>query len=85
MWPLFTTTAIYATNTFVSKALNDFSPFQLVFVRDPPDLTSLSFSKIDTIPVAYGEYCSIMLHVNCKIAVFQECSSTYHGKDRHKG
>ena len=29
--------------------------------------------------------CSIMLHVNCKIAVFQERSSTYHGKDGHKG
>ena len=26
-----------------------------------------------------------MLHVNCKIAVFQERSSTYHGKDGHKG
>ena len=32
-----------------------------------------------------GEACSITLHVNCKIAVFQECSSTYHGKDEHKG
>ena len=40
-------------NTFASKALNGFSPFQLVFVLDPPDLTSLSFPKINTIPVAY--------------------------------
>ena len=51
MWPLFTTTAAYAMNTFASEALNGFSPFQLVFLRDPPDLTSLSFPKIDTIPV----------------------------------
>ena len=29
--------------------------------------------------------CSITLHVNCKIAVFREHSSTYHGKDGHKG
>ena len=29
--------------------------------------------------------CSIMLHVNCKIAVFHEHSSTYHGKDGYKG
>ena len=55
------TTAAYAMNTFASKALNGFSPFQLVFVYDPPDLTSLSFPKIDTIPVAYGEYYNLLL------------------------
>ena len=48
-------------NTFTSKALNGFSPFQLVFVHDPPDLTSLSFPKIDTILVAYGEYYNLLL------------------------
>ena len=48
-------------NFFTSKALNGFSPFQLVFVHDPPDLTSLSFSKIDTIPVTYREYYNLLL------------------------
>ena len=43
MSPLFTTTAAYAMNTFASEALSSFSPFQLVFLRDPPDLMSLSF------------------------------------------
>ena len=52
MWPLFATTAAYAMNTFASEALSGFSPFQLVFLQDPPDLTSLSFPKIDTIPVS---------------------------------
>ena len=61
MWPLFMTTAAYAMNTFASKALNGFSPFQLVFVHDPPDLTSLSFPKIDTIPVACREYYNLLL------------------------
>ena len=61
MWPLFVTTAAYAMNTFASKALNGFSPFQLVFVHDPPDLTSLSFPKIDTIPVLYREYYNLLL------------------------
>ena len=61
MWPLFVTTAAYAMNTFVSEALNGFYPFQLVFVCDPPDLTSLSFPKIDTIPVAYIEYYNLLL------------------------
>ena len=60
MWPLFMTTA-YAMNTFTSEALNGFSPFQLVFVCDPSDLTSLSFPKIDIIPVAYREYYNLLL------------------------
>ena len=61
MWALFATTAAYAMNTFASEALSGFSPFQLVFLRDPPDVTSLSFSKIDTIPVNYYEYYNLLL------------------------
>ena len=61
MWPLFTTTAKYAMNTFASEALSGFSPFQLVFLWDPPDLTSLTFPKIDTILVNYCEYYSLLL------------------------
>ena len=61
MWPLFMTTAAYAMNNFASEALNGFSPFQLVFVHDPPDFTSLSFPKIDTIPVTSREYCNLLL------------------------
>ena len=48
-------------NTFASEALNGFSPFQLLFVQDPLDLTSLSFPKIDTIPVTYREYYNLLL------------------------
>ena len=61
MWPLFMTTTAYVMNTFASKALNSFSPFQLVFVCDPPNPTSLSFPKIDTIPVVYREYYNLLL------------------------
>ena len=61
MLPLFATTAAYAMNTFASEALSGFSPFQLIFLRDPPDLTSLSFPKINTIPVNYGEYYNLLL------------------------
>ena len=61
MWPLFATMAAYAMNTFASEALSGLSPFQLVFLRDPPDLTSLSFPKIDTIPVKYREYYNLLL------------------------
>ena len=61
MWPLFVTTGAYAVNTFTSEALNSFSLFQLVFVCNSLDLTSLSFPKIDTIPVAYREYYNLLL------------------------
>ena len=61
MWPLFVTTAACTMNIFALEALNGFSPFQLVFIRDPPDLTCLSFPKIDTIPVAYREYYNLLL------------------------
>ena len=54
MWPPFVKTAAYAINTFVSEALNGFSPLQLVFVHDPPDLMSL-------IPVTYREYYNLLL------------------------
>ena len=61
MWPLFATTTAYAMNTFASEALSSFSPFQLIFLRDPPDLMSLSFPKINTIPVNYHEYYNLLL------------------------
>ena len=60
-WPLFTTTAAYAMNTFASEALSGLSPFQLIFLRDPPDLTSLSFPKIDTILDKHREYYNFLL------------------------
>ena len=45
------------------NALISFSSFQRVFLRDPPDLTSLSFPKIDTIPVNYREYYNLLLAI----------------------
>ena len=50
MQPLFSTTVAYTMNTFASEASNGFLLFQLVFLRDLPDLTSLTYPKIETIP-----------------------------------
>ena len=61
MWLLFATTVAYAMNTFASEALSSLSPFQLVFLTDPPDLTNLSFPKIDSIPVKHREYYNLLL------------------------
>ena len=58
MWPLFATTAVGAMNNFASEALSGFSPFQLVFLRDPPDL---SFPKIYTISVKHRKYYNLLL------------------------
>ena len=46
---------------FTLEALSGLSPFQLVFLRDPPDLTSLSFPKIDTIPIKHRGYYNLLL------------------------
>ena len=48
-------------NTLASEALSGLSPFQLVFLRDLPDLTNLSFPKIDSIPVKHREYYNLLL------------------------
>ena len=77
MWPLFATTAAYAMNTFASEALSSFLPFQLVFLRDPPDLTSLSFPKIDTIPVNYHEYYNLLLARAQMIVIRMENSTRF--------
>ena len=61
MWPLFAMTAAYTMNTFALEALSGLSPFQLVFLRDPTNLTSLSFPKIDSIPVKHREYYNLLL------------------------
>ena len=61
MWSLFATTTACAMNTFPSETFSGFSPFHLVFLRDLPDLTSLSFPKIDTIPVNYCEYYNLLI------------------------
>ena len=46
MWPLFATTTAYTMNTFESEALSSFSPFQLIFLRDPPDLEVSHFQRL---------------------------------------
>ena len=61
MWPLFAMTVAYTMNTFALEALSGLSPFQLVFLRDPPDSTRLSFPTIVTIPVKHREYYNLLL------------------------
>ena len=94
MWPLFAMTAAYAMNTFTSEALSGLSPFQLVFLRDPPNLTSLSFPKINTIPAKHREYYNLLLfidtaldktHYRLKDATGLLLGGTYHVNHIKKG
>ena len=67
MWLLFTTTAACAMNTFTLEVLSGLSPFQLVFLRDPPNLTSLSFPKIDTVMIWKRSYGYQIFYYICQI------------------
>ena len=59
MWSLFATTAAYAMNTLASEAV--FFTFPTCIFKRPTSLTSLSFPKIDAIPVNYHEYYNLLL------------------------
>ena len=60
-WPLYASVAAYAMNTFASKALQGFSPFELVFVRKPCDLTSVQFKPLSEYPIPLREYVELLM------------------------
>ena len=59
-WPLWVSSAAHAINGAASAVLGGFSPFELVFVRKPPNLLSLSITPIPEFADSYGEYMSIL-------------------------
>ena len=60
-WPLYASVAAYAMNTFASKALQGFSPFELVFARKPRDLTSVQFKSLSEYPIPLREYVELLM------------------------
>ena len=46
-WPLFAAWTVYVMNTFASMLLDGFLPYGLVIVRNPPDLTSMTFMLLN--------------------------------------
>ena len=58
-WPLFVTSCCFAMNTFVSTTTG-FSPYQLVFLKKPPDILNLYFEPLETIAKGYRDYCMKM-------------------------
>ena len=59
-WPLYTAVSAYAMNTFASKALQDLSPFELVFAKPPRDLTGMKIEPLDKIPLKYHTYMALL-------------------------
>ena len=55
-WVRFVSTTCYAYNSFSSPQLGNFSPYELVFGREPPNLTSLVFSPVSGLSRTYEEY-----------------------------
>ena len=55
-WPLFVTSSCFAMNTFVSTNTG-FSPYELVFLKKPPDILNLYFEPLETIAKGYRDYC----------------------------
>ena len=60
-WPLYASVAAYAMNTFASKALQGFTPFELVFVRKPQDLSSVQFKPFAEYPIEICSYVELLM------------------------
>lgn len=55
-WPLYVTSCCYGMNTYVSKSTG-FSPYELVFLKKPPDILNLYFAPLQTVAKGYRDYC----------------------------
>lgn len=55
-WVRFVSTTCYAYNSFSSQHLGNYSPYELVFGREPPNLTSLVFNPTSGLSRTYEEY-----------------------------
>ena len=60
-WPLYVMSTYYAMNTFVSTSTG-LSPYELVFLKKPPDILNLYFEPLQTIAKGYEDYCLKMKH-----------------------
>ena len=68
-WPLFITSCCFAMNTFVSTTTG-FSPYELVFLKKPPDILNLYFKPLETIAKGYRDYC---LKIRTKLDNVSSC------------
>ena len=60
-WPLYAAMSAYSMNTFASNALQELSPFELVFACKPCQLTSFKMPKLQTIEPKYREFFKLLM------------------------
>ena len=58
-WDLYCQCVAYSYNTFTLPTMG-YSPFQMVYLRDPPDLKNLTFNPIQTIARDHREYVELV-------------------------
>ena len=80
-WPLFVTSCCFAMNTFVSTTTG-FSPYELVFLKKPPDILNLYFEPLETIAKGYRDYCLKMRAKLDNVSSFIIELKTFQSKDR---
>jgi len=55
-WCFYVQAACHAYNTFAHTTLGGFSPFELVYMRKPPDWLGIETHPLDGVPVTYLDY-----------------------------
>lgn len=55
-WCYFVQAACHAYNTFAHSTLGGYSPFELVYMRKPPDWLSIDSGLLKDVPVPYSDY-----------------------------
>ena len=83
MWPLYASAAMYAMNTFAFKALQGFTPFELVFARKPRDLLSVQFKPLADYPIEIRNYGELLMKRAEFIRALQLDWRTEQNRDKH--
>ena len=55
-WCYYIQAACHAYNTFAHSTLGGYSPFELVYLRKPPDWLGIETGLLKDVPIPYGDY-----------------------------
>ena len=55
-WPVYVQAVCFSYNTFAHSLLGGYSPYELVFMRSPPDFLNIKFLPEDFVPITHHDY-----------------------------
>lgn len=55
-WVRYISTSTWAYNSFASPHLGGYSPYELLFLREPPNMANLNFKPVTSLSSSYDEY-----------------------------